>query len=685
MRTYKLILEVSFILLLTSHHSFAQTNITLQPGIDNSQQTVVPAGTQSVNYTITVQAGTTPINATELQFHAIGDGVTQLQILGKFGSPPTAGNYDCISTAIKPQCSIKQVSAGNYYFSVNPGSAGMLLTAYGNFDTPVSSYGALQVCKNSPNQNRLCDKFGNHVQLRGMSTHGINWFPWDDAESTCYSQKTMNILARDWNIDVLRVSMYPSSKASGLSDTEPGMTPGEIAYVRSIQYKRNPNKFHQMLNTFIQAAIDRDIYVLVDWHMLYPVDPTDHDYTGPFVQSELSTGEWIPSGCDASGMSKVKCYFKNVLDNFGSKSNVIYEIANEPSNIYDGNGNLTYMFQWHELKSYSDGLVSYIRNNGGANSVIVAPTLDWCSLGIADHYWESEELGVTEIMNNPVLSNGSSPDNILYTVHQYAMSQSYPDQFGNIIYTPVYRDALEYASKDLDLNSSNSRLPVFVTEYGSQDVYGNKYNVGEFEEWSDDYIDLMNSYGTSWATWNFSDDSYKPNGVDHESNAVWKPGICSSIQDDGQYKTNVENYSWYQHLKPAGQYIIKKLREVPVAIDLTVNGNSSDFTTTSPSLTPVINFASGALKGKKADWWVLYKFTQSGSDTWKYYNLSAGWANGINVSYQGPLSNLTSYQVPAVPSTQKGTYTIYFGVDLERNGSIDYDKLAYKKVVVSVQ
>ena len=68
--------------------------------------------------------------------------------------------------------------------------------AAGAVATP-SSAGALQVVG-----ARLCDQAGNPVQLRGVSTHGLAWYP------GYVNPDFFTELRRDWNANVVRLAMY---------------------------------------------------------------------------------------------------------------------------------------------------------------------------------------------------------------------------------------------------------------------------------------------------------------------------------------------------------------------------------------------------------------------------------------------------------------------------------------------
>src|SRR5687768_13342107 len=52
----------------------------------------------------------------------------------------------------------------------------------------VSTHGQLHVCG-----NQLCDQFNQPLQLRGMSTHGLQWYGWGD----CLTAASLDALAND--------------------------------------------------------------------------------------------------------------------------------------------------------------------------------------------------------------------------------------------------------------------------------------------------------------------------------------------------------------------------------------------------------------------------------------------------------------------------------------------------------
>ncbi len=304
-------------------------------------------------------------------------------------------------------------------------------------DTPVSRNGQLHVCG-----VKLCNQNNQPVQLRGMSTHGIQWY------ANCIKTASLDALAYDWKADILRISMY----------------------VQEGGYETNPRKFTDMVHGYIEEATKRGMYALVDWHQLTPGDPN-------------------------ANLSKAKTFFTEIADRHKNKNNIIYDIANEPNGV-----------SWAGIKSYAEQMVPVIRAKD-ADGVVFVGTHGWASLGVSDGRTEAD------VVNNPVRAT-----NLMYTFHFYAASHK-----------QAYLDALTRAS---------SKIPIFVTEFGTQTYTGDGGN--DFT-WSQKYLDFLNSRQIGWTNWNFSDDS--------RSGAVFKQGTCAG-----------SNFTGTSVLKPAGVWIRERIR-----------------------------------------------------------------------------------------------------------------------------
>ncbi|GAA2262770.1 hypothetical protein GCM10010232_63090 [Streptomyces amakusaensis] len=286
--------------------------------------------------------------------------------------------------------------------------------------SPVAINGQLKVCG-----TKLCNQYGKPIQLRGMSTHGIGWFP------NCYTTGSLNALANDWKADVLRISMYIEKSEKG--------------------YLENPRKYTDMVHNLIEQATARGMYAIVDWHILTEGDP------------------WTNIG-------HAKTFFKEIAERHKNKNNLLFEIANEPSGT-----NVT----WWTIKTYAEDLIPHIRQFDPDTPVLVG-TRDWSSFGLSGSTNESE------VVNNPVQAS-----NIMYTFHFYAAS-----------HREWYLDGLTRAA---------DKIPVFVSEFGTQNYSGEGANDFPMTQ---RFLDVMASKKISWVNWNYSDD--------HRSGAVFKQGTCNS-------------------------------------------------------------------------------------------------------------------------------------------------------------
>ncbi|MEW6608338.1 MAG: right-handed parallel beta-helix repeat-containing protein [bacterium] len=118
----------------------------------------------------------------------------------------------------------------------------------------------------------------------------------------------------------------------------------------------------------------------------------------------------------------------------------------------------------------------------------------------------------------------------------------------------------------------------------------------------------------------------------------------------------------------------------PPVPDIKANGSDGTITT-SGTVSITIELNSGGYAGQNADWWHVAE-TPFG---WYRYQVSGNtWVPGLTVSYQGPLFNLTPPFNTLNTPLPSGTYIIYFGVDMNMNGGIDFDSLYYDRVVVIV-
>ena len=102
-------------------------------------------------------------------------------------------------------------------------------------NNPVKEHGKLKV-----EESKLVDEKGNNVQLRGISTHGIKWFP------EYINKESFKYMKDEWNINLVRLAIY------------------------SEDYDESQNK---IIEDGINYTTELGMYVIVDWHTLNDNNP----------------------------------------------------------------------------------------------------------------------------------------------------------------------------------------------------------------------------------------------------------------------------------------------------------------------------------------------------------------------------------------------------------------------------
>ena len=172
----------------------------------------------------------------------------------------------------------------------------------------VSSNGYLNI-----KDNTLVNEKNDKIQLRGMSSHGIQWF------SELITEDNLKYLRDNYNSNLFRVAMYTNENG----------------------YIKNKNLKEKVIE-YVDLAIKLDMYVIIDWHIL-----SDND---PLIYKE-----------------EAKLFFNEMSSKYKDYPNVIYEICNEP------NGNVTWD---NNVRPYAEEVINVIRNNT-KKAIIIVGTPTW--------------------------------------------------------------------------------------------------------------------------------------------------------------------------------------------------------------------------------------------------------------------------------------------------------------------
>ncbi|AEJ20552.1 Cellulase [Gracilinema caldarium DSM 7334] len=178
-----------------------------------------------------------------------------------------------------------------------------------NGKTVVERFGQLQVIG-----TKLCTEGGKPIQLRGMSSFGLQW------AGKYANEDVIGWLRDDWNIQVWRAAMYL---------TEGG-------------YIQNPVIKEKVISS-IEAALKLGVYVIVDWHVLSDKNPQAYQ-------------------------AKAIEFFTDIAQQYRKYPHIIYEICNEPNGkdvTWQGN-----------IKPYAEAVIAAIRQYDPDNIIIVG-TPNW--------------------------------------------------------------------------------------------------------------------------------------------------------------------------------------------------------------------------------------------------------------------------------------------------------------------
>ncbi len=229
------------------------------------------------------------------------------------------------AATVKPADTAKPESTAK---PTKPTSSGM--------DGSVSANGQLKVIG-----TKLSNADGNPITLRGVSTHGIAWFP-DFA-----TKSFMQTLRDEWGASIFRIAMY--------------------SFEGNDSYVNNPSWNKSKVCELIDAAIELDMYVIVDWHILADSNPqTYQKQAAEFFTYIASTYQKVP--------------------------NILYEICNEPNGGTSWSGN---------IKPYANTIIPIIREYS-PEAVIIVGTPTW-----------SQDVDAAAV--DPL-----SFDNVMYSLHFYA-------------------------------------------------------------------------------------------------------------------------------------------------------------------------------------------------------------------------------------------------------------------------
>ena len=164
---------------------------------------------------------------------------------------------------------------------------------------------------------RLVNAEGQPVALRGVSTHGIGWFP------EYVNADAFRTLRDDYGVNAIRIALY--TEESG------GYCTGG-----------DRQQLSRLVAEGVACATELGMYAIIDWHTLSDGDPNRH-------------------------ADEAEAFWREMAQAYAGQDNVLYEICNEP------NGGTT----WASVRAYAQRIIPVIREYDG-DAVILVGTPNWC-------------------------------------------------------------------------------------------------------------------------------------------------------------------------------------------------------------------------------------------------------------------------------------------------------------------
>ncbi len=295
----------------------------------------------------------------------------------------------------------------------------------------VAQHGRLQV-----SGSYVANQYNQKISLAGNS---LFWSLDEAHGGKFFNAETLNHLADNWNSSIIRVAMGVDAFGGG--------------------YLVNPVSEMNKVKAVVDAAIDKGIYVIIDWH----------SHHANLQQAEAIT------------------FFKEIATLYGSYDNVIYEIYNEPNykwKVSDSEKTERNEISWPEIKIYAEAVITAIRSIDTDNLIIVG-TPHWSGghlVGKPGTYADgTPRVHAIGPADDPITMD----NNVAYTLHFYANSNYHNNNF-----------------KDDAKAAMDKGIPIFVTEWGTVDENG-QGDVNYYQ--TDLWMNFLKENYISHANWAISD------------------------------------------------------------------------------------------------------------------------------------------------------------------------------------
>ncbi|MBR1743819.1 MAG: glycoside hydrolase family 5 protein [Lachnospiraceae bacterium] len=230
-------------------------------------------------------------------------------------------------------------------------------------DTEVGKHGKLKMAKVSGyTAPVIVDREGKPFQMRGVSTHGLSWFP------QYVNQEAFQTFRDEWGVNMVRIAVYCRE--------------GDNAYIQKWADKLRKENGSSvtgdsaayndaLIEEGVKAATELGMYAVIDWHVL----------------------NYNPN----EDLKEAKAFFTKYAKKYKDYDNVLFEICNEPTGTEwkDDSGK--------DLYTYCTKLVKTIRDCGN-DAIVICGTPSY-SANVDD-----------------VIGHTLRDKNTIYTCHFYSAS-----------------------------------------------------------------------------------------------------------------------------------------------------------------------------------------------------------------------------------------------------------------------
>ena len=342
---------------------------------------------------------------------------------------------------------------------------------------PVSTYGELKA--NGGKLSGTCPEYASKaVQVKGMS---LFWSSGADSSTVFYSEKAVNAMVKQMNIEVIRFAMGVTQEK--FQDQGRGYLSSEQGEILQKGYLKN----------VVNAAIENDIYVIIDWHI------------------ESANGN----------TSEAVKFFEYAAKEYGSYNNVIFEVWNEPVGADMGT-----------VASHANSVIAAIRAAGSDNLVLVGSP-EWSS-----HPEQCAQAGIQD-----------SKKNFGCTLHFYAATHQtgnggYNDRAAQAMSAGVPVFATEWGTVSADGNGSPNQnaSEAWISWMNQNNVSWANWSASAIKEQSAAFQNLAIDNGLTFTAsgsmvkgWMNGTSGYKDCGLQNgnaSSNSGFSAGVANGTKTD---------------------------------------------------------------------------------------------------------------------------------------------------------